>query len=198
MSLLNMAPLLAALRKSRVLRVGLATVVGILWLNLILDWRDRVAADQASYRTAVHKYQRLQAEANQKEWPARAEQAEHALTQAEDRLWQGESLGLAQANFQDWLNRELVRLKAIRPTVKLAVAEVDTKNGEMPGDIRPLRGEISFDTNPAIMTPLLADMVVNKQAIQVESLNIKPGTARTEMIVSGYALVRALPTKGKP
>jgi hypothetical protein len=198
MSILNTAPVLDALRKSRVLRVGLAAVIGILWLNMILDLRDKVAADEASYRNSVHKYQRTAAEANQKEWPARAEQAEKAVATQEQRLWRGDNLGLAQANFQDWLNAELVRLKANRPTVRLANTEADTGSNGLPDDIRPLRAEVSFDTNTPIVTPLLADMAVNKQAIEVESMTVKPIVARTEMVVTGYALIKAPAPKEKP
>jgi hypothetical protein len=146
----------------------------------------------------VHKYQRTVAEANQKEWPARAEQAERIVAAQEQRLWRGDNLGLAQAAFQDWLNAELVRLKANRPTVKLAIVESSAGGNALPDDIRPLRAEVSFDTNTPIMTPLLADMAVNKQGIEVESMTVKPSTARTEMIVTGFALVRALPAKEKP
>src|SRR5260370_32261027 len=90
----------AANQRARMLLVALGFTLAGSGL-LVLDSRDgEIRREAADKRAQLFRIEQVgQAEL----WQGRREEAQLARNQAEARLWEAETDGLAQANFQSWL-----------------------------------------------------------------------------------------------
>lgn len=179
----------AELRSSPRLRLGLAAILGILWLYAILLLRDAVDAKMVQHQTLVRQIARAKTEAAQTQWRERAEAAKMAQVELESRLWQNGTLGLAQAAFQDWLNQQLVRAAIGRPAVTLAA--MDEEGGKqaegIPDDLWKVKAKLEFDFAPQSFNSLMAQLGGNDKRVVVETLNIRTEPIpRVEAVVAAY------------
>jgi len=110
---------LAELRNNKRLRIGLALIVGIVWLYWLMGLHDQRVPLLDQYKRASAQVARLQIQQKETQWPDRAREAQFALDAAQARIWHSSSPGLAQAELQDWLNAQLQDLNAGRPIVKV-------------------------------------------------------------------------------
>ena len=90
----------AANRRARVLIVALGFTFAASGL-LVLDSRDSEIRREAADKRA--QLWRIEQVGQTELWQRRREEAQLARNQAETRLWEAETDGLAQANFQSWL-----------------------------------------------------------------------------------------------
>ena len=99
----SLSSLRAGLKANARLRVGLWLILVIVWVYLLLLLRDVTQATVGEFQATAKKSARVEAQAKQKEWIARAEPMRTMQIELEDRLWRASTVGLAQATFQDWL-----------------------------------------------------------------------------------------------
>lgn len=183
-------PLLAELRHNKRLRIGLALIIGIIWLYWLLDMRDQHDQLLDQYKQAGTQVARLQAQQKQTQWLDRAEQAQFALDAAQARIWHSASLGLAQAELQDWLNAQLQELKAVRPTVKVGDPDNSAKANESADkaddtqQLSHLRAQVSLNFAPETLHGLLIAMAAAKNQIVVDSMTVRAN--RVDLTLSAW------------
>jgi hypothetical protein len=180
---------LEELRASRRLRLGLAAILAILVGYGLLEWRDQLAADQASYRSLLNQVARLGQLEQPQLWAQRASEAGVALQQAQGRLWRQDTSGQAQAQVQDWLLGQLRQTDAKATTIRVTEAEsaldVAGLAQRLPPalqSLKPIRARVEFNSDPLVLLGLLAALNDAEHQVVVDSLVVKP--VKTELVVT--------------
>lgn len=182
---------LSELKSNARLRIGVALVFAVLWLFLILTMRDALDTSVREYRRASFKLGKLQSVMQQDDWTERLHAATTLQAAMESTLWRGDTLGLARASFQDWLN-EQVRLAAVsRPVISIGSgneeASGDQAHAAGINDLWKVKANVVFDFNPEALYKLLGQMAKNTHHVAIESLRItKEPNPRVEMVASAY------------
>ncbi|MDR3482683.1 MAG: hypothetical protein P4L91_18450 [Burkholderiaceae bacterium] len=180
------------LRSNYRLRVGLALILGIVWLSLLLDLHDQNRALQDRYRQVASQLARVDSQQKQTQWLTRAQEAKDALAGVEARLWQNPTVGLTQAQLRDSLLQQLLQAKAVQYRVKVSESsgdKSDSKSGRSgdPADLVRVRAEVELNTDPVVLNNLLTAIATGEHQVVVESLNVKlPRTTMT--VVSWHKL----------
>ncbi|MCY1214110.1 hypothetical protein D9M68_588700 [compost metagenome] len=103
----HLADLRQQCQESPLLRMALWGAASLAVLHLVLigwDWRAECAA---RYQGLAREWLKLQEISRQKDWPARALQAEDGLRQLRDRFWQYSDASRARAEVQAWLDEQV-------------------------------------------------------------------------------------------
>ncbi len=182
---------LAELRNNRRLRLGIALIIGVLWVYAILLLRDAQVVAAGEYHNASIKLARLQAATQQGEWEERLNQAKTLQTEIESRLWRGATIGLARAAFQDFLSQQLQQAGMTRPSVSMGSAdEGNRSDGVQSGitdDLWKVKAKLVFDFNPLSFNKFFVQLTNHPHHIVVESLHVtKEPAPRVEMMLAAY------------
>ena len=197
------ADVVAEWRSNRRLRLGLYVVAAIAWTHAILVMRDHVASAQTAWRATEQRIARARATANSADWTARAQEAKAVQADWESLLWREGSVGLAQAAFQENLNRSLAAAAIVPRSLRLATPE-GTMNAELP-DIVPMRARLQLEFRTAAVANWLAGLqrerFEKRPSMVVESFTVRNttglgGAPIADVEVVAYAL-RAAPASGK-
>lgn len=191
---------IAQLRSNPRLRIGLALIIGIVWLSLLLDLRDQNQALVDQYKQTASQLARYNSQQKQSQWLTRAQDAKDVLAAVETRVWQEPTLGLTQAEIRDWLLHELLQSKALAYTVKVSDAADDKggtkggKSGDALSDLVRVRATLEFNTDAAVLDKLLSAFANADHQIVVENLAVKQ--PRTSMTVASWYKLPAAPAGG--
>lgn len=182
---------LSELRGNVRLRIAVAVVFAVLWLYLILLMRDTLDSSAREYRSTSIKLGKLQSVMQQGDWTERLNAAKTMQAEMESTLWRGDTLGLARASFQDWLNQQTQRAAISRPVISMGAAseEATTEQAQAAGsgDLWKVTAKLVFDFNPQSLNKLLGQMMANTQHVTIESLHItKEPNARVELMATAY------------
>ena len=162
--------LLAELRQNIRLRFGLWLIIVILMSYTIIRLNDYNKRLNQEYQEAAIHLNRLQTVANQTYWEDRARQALSSRYHLEGRLWQASTKGLAQANFQKWLNTQLTRAK-IDENVQLKVDAA--KNVANVANVWQVTAKLDANFEAKKFNLLLETLTKNLQLTKIERLNIR-------------------------
>lgn len=180
---------LEELRSNQRLRIGVVAILVILLAYGLLEWRDRQAVAVADYTRLLNQVARLGANMQPAQWQQRASEARGALDQARSQLWRNQSIGLAQAQVQDWLNGLLRQAGAKALSVRVSEPEVNQEGqalvSRLPADLQSLqllRARIEFSSDPTVLLALLAAFNDSPQRVILEGLTIKQ--LKTEMVLN--------------
>lgn len=183
--------MLSQLRSNYRLRMGLALIIGIMWLSWLLDLRDQGDALFDQYKQSTSQLTRYSAQQKQTKWLTRAQDAKDVLTAAEARIWQNTSLGLTQAEMQDWLSKQLQQAKISKYSVN--VSDVDSglhrdkkndKSDNSPMGLVKVKAQLEFNTDPQALNSLLTSLSTAEHQIVVESMIVRQ--PRTAVTVSAW------------
>lgn len=164
--------LLAELKASVRLRLGLALIVAVLWLNGILSLRDQVAEEGKRQGQLAGKINRTRLYATQTEWPERLRQMQITLAELEGRLWRSDTQGLAQAAFHDWLAQSLRTAAVGRPEITLT-QEASAGMGEGEDTLWKIKAKLSFDFTPQSFHQWLTQVAGHDRQIIIEQLTVR-------------------------
>ena len=193
------------LRANPRLRLGLAVIAGTLGFYGLLAWQDHQQELAAQGQRLSAQVQRLSSRQAMDQWPQRAEDAQQVLQAVQRRLWRQSSVGLAQAEFQDWLREQLRRTNALNAVVKIAEADepaaragagagagADTTARAPRSDLTRVSAQVEFaNTDPQILLALLAGLAGPERTVVVQVLSVKP--QRVEMRLAAWFLLPAPP-----
>jgi hypothetical protein len=155
----------AANRRARALLVGLAFTVAGSGL-MILDSRDSDIRRQAADGRA--QLARIEQVGQTELWRQRREETQLSRTTAEARLWEAETDGLAQANFQSWLLDEAKQ-------AGIAVGEIRSSidsNSNNPLKLRRVTAQIRGRFEAAGFVKLLEAIASQERLVVIERLDI--------------------------
>lgn len=173
------------------LRIAVALIFALLWFYLLLLMRDSLDASTREYRNASIKLSKLQSVMQQGDWAERLSTAKTLQANMESALWRGDTLGLARASFQDWLNQQMQQAAVSRPVISLGTgSEEATSDQAQAGgvdDLWKVTAKVVFDFAPESFNKLLALLEGHTQHVAIESLHItKEPVARVEIMASAY------------
>ncbi len=173
------------------LRIAIVLIFAVLWLYLILVMRDALDRSAREHRSAAVNLGRLQSVIEQGDWTERLNAAKTLQAQMEGALWRGDTLGLAHASFQDWLNQQMQRAAVSRPVISMGTAteEAPGEQARAAGldDLWKVRAKLTFDFNPESLNKLLLQMISHTQHVAIENLHItKEPIPRVEIVATAY------------
>ncbi len=180
---------LSEIKSNARLRIAIALVFAVLWFYLILMMRDALDRSAREYRSASVKLGRLHSVMQQGDWTERMNAAKTMQAEMESALWRGDTLGLARASFQDWLNQQVQRAAALRPVISMGTANEEQTGVQAAGidDLWKVNAKLVFDFNPESLNKLLAQMIGHTHHVVIESLHItKEPIPRVEILASAY------------
>lgn len=180
------------------LRIGLAFIALLVAVYGLLEWHDHQQRLVENYKRLAAEVIRSSARESMARWPQRSREALAVLDQHERRLWQQPSYGLAQAELQDWLRRQLLAINAQGATIRMSDApstsSADSSGAEAPSSAAaaaatpaPTRvsAQIEFaSADPQILLALLAALGSEDRMVLVDSLTAK--SQRVELRVSAW------------
>lgn len=183
--------LLSELKYNARLRIALSLVVAVLCLYLILAMREASDRSAREYRSNAIKLGRLQFAMKQGDWPQRLSAAKTLRAELESTLWRGDTLGLARASFQDWLNLQTQRASLTRAVIAMGTADEQAPSQQRQvsdtDDIWKVRAKLTFDFTPDGINKLLELMAASTHRVVIERLHVtKEPVARVEMTVLAY------------
>ncbi len=182
---------LSELKSNARLRIAVALVFAVLWLYLILLMREALDSSAREYRSASVKLGKLQSVMKQGDWTERLNAAKTLQAEMESALGRGDTLGLARASFQDWLNQQMQRAAVARPVISMGTAneEATGEQARAAGidDLWKVSARLVFDFNPESLNRLLGQMAGRKHHVVIEGLRItKEPVPRVEIVASAY------------
>jgi hypothetical protein len=170
----------AANSRARVLVVALGFTLAASGL-VILDSRDSEIQREAADKRA--QLFRIQQVGQTELWQRRREETQSARNQAEARLWEAETDGLAQANFQSWLLDEAKQ-------AGIAVGEMRSSidaNHNNPLKLRRVSAQVSGRFEAAGFVKLLQAIASQERLVVIERLDIHVAPMpRFEMVLAAF------------
>ncbi|WP_447585082.1 hypothetical protein [Pseudoxanthomonas mexicana] len=184
----QLTPLVAQIRASPRLQIGLGVITAIvlLWLFLLLgDWRQaRIAVLQASNQ----RLEQTRNLARQKDWAERAEQARQLADTLQAEIPPAASPGLAQAEFQGWL-RQLADTQPaslrldVQPPVRL----------ETPADMVRVTATLNGSMAPSQVLQLISRIESRQSLATIPMMTLRSdGLNRSfSLTIQGYYRLQA-------
>jgi hypothetical protein len=150
---------------------------GLLWL----DARDRDVLQELAQKRAL--ITRTEQVGPTELWGQRRAETDALRRQAEARLWEAETDGLAQANFQSWIadqaNQAGLQIGDIRTTINTTTSNLLK--------LRQMSTQLSGRFEADAFFKLLQTIATHQQMVVVEQLEIQLGPApRFDLTLSGF------------
>lgn len=160
---------------------------GILYIFLIYfalslgDWRaEQQQSINQLQRTAI-KLDQLE---SQTEWPQRWEAEKATGTQLQQRLWKATTIGLAEADLQNYLRNLINNHNGDGLRLRLAPTETVVLGGE---SLFKVSADVSAVINATQIDNLMRAMAENPQSLLVERFGYSPQrTGQFNMLVTAY------------
>jgi hypothetical protein len=171
----NFAP-----RRSRILLVVLAFILGVGGLTVLDSHDSEILQAMATKQRQLSRIEKL---GQTDLWHQRREETDLARVRAEARLWEAETDGLAQANFQSWIleqaNRASIGVGDIHTAIDSALAS--------PLKLRHLTAQLAGRFEQDGFVKLLQAIAGHDRLVVVERLEIQvTPVPRFEMVVGTY------------
>ena len=169
-----------AVRRARVAVVALAFVLavgGLFWL----DARDReILQDLAQTRLLISRTEKI---GPTDLWSQRRAETDDLRRKTEGRFWEGDTDGIAQANFQSWIgdqaNQVGLRVTDIRSSINAAAGS--------PSKLRHISAQLSGRFDPDALFKLLQVVATQQRTVVVEQLEIQVSPVpRFDMTLGGF------------
>lgn len=172
------------LRKNTRLRMGVWFIVSLLISYTILLLHDEQKKWQQEYNTAATRLTQLQQMAQQTQWNERVTQAKTFVNQLEAQLWKADTSGLAQANFQKWLNGEIQKAKIESTNVQIEPALQMTTTKQL----WRVTARVQGDFYAKQLDSLLLAIALNPQLIIIENIEIRGKASKPKftLVVHAY------------
>jgi hypothetical protein len=151
------------------LHYGILAILGILLLGSWFGIEDGHRRAQSAADTASQYLVTLRRLAGQTEWQKRSDTVERLRAQIENRLWDAESDGLAQANFQDLIAKFAERNKLEATDIRVEiVAAVGTST-----KLRQMTASLSGRFDGEKLQNFLANLARDRHFLVVDHLRIE-------------------------
>ncbi len=170
-------------RKNPRIHLGLLAIlaIGLVWLAFSLE--DGGIRTQGQINSDAQQLAMMRHLAGQAEWKARRESVQRLRVQLESRLWESESDGLAQANFQDLISK--FAKEAGVPHTDVHVEIINSSPGTQ--NYRQMSATVSGSFSTPTLQKFLADIEEDGHMLVVDRLRVETASVpRFEMLLSTY------------
>lgn len=181
------------LASNPLLRLGLAAIAGIIWLNYLLDLLDKNKLMTDELKTTQSQLIRLNNQVERNVWAERNLQSLTTKKEQEKHMWPGENLSLTQSMIQDWLYQTLSIAKAQHALIKAG----DVENNEyptsrsdlhdsktMPNGVTTIPFRVEFDFSAGALMEVLTAITNSSRLLTIDALQVKQ--PRIEMKLLAY------------
>lgn len=131
----------------------------------------------------------------QEEWLSRQKTAQVLLLNLENQLWRENTIGLAQATFNEWLSQLTLQsnLSKVQLSVSAQEIEKEGENNQLKSNSAlvfwKVSSKLAFDFNPTSLYQFLKRIELNEKKVIIESLVIHGApTPRVELLLVAYYL----------
>lgn len=155
-------------RSNARLRWGMWLIVlmmGIYSILFVDDYRQQLRAD---YIAQGDKLRQLQSVNAQQVWTQRSQQSAQVLKGLEAQVATAGSQGLAQANFQAWLNRQFFNAQLVNPRLQVEPAQKLSDIG-----LWRVTAKIDGKYTPENMLRFLRTIAIHSKLVVVDKLHIR-------------------------
>jgi hypothetical protein len=172
---------------SRGLRIGVWTIVAIVWVQALLLAGEQARAWQGRELVLRDDLARLQTATREQRWSQRADDARQQVTALRSLLWTESDRGLAEAATQDWVRSTASKAGLTLRDVALVRAPAAAAEAVSPSASAPaaqaIRMRVVADLNRLAVTGFLAELARNERAVLVDRLALRPAAqpAQAEM-----------------
>ncbi len=159
------------------LRLAIWAVISLVLINLMLSLGERRVLISGQIQSASDQYHRIEAVLREADWEVREREARAHLTMVEQTYWSSESIGLARAEFQSWVERQSqvatfdIASFSLQPAVELE---------EMPGWYR-LAATVEGPRDPAALARFLGQLEGGQRQIDVNGVMISDRSVRSRV-----------------
>jgi hypothetical protein len=181
-------------RKNPRTHLGILAILAILLLGLWFRIDDSHREAQGRIEADAQQLSGLRRLAGQTEWQARRDRVQRLRVQLESRLWEAESDGLAQANFQNLITRLGKEANLPRADVKVELIGATTASQ----GYRQMSATVTGPFNAPSLQKFLAKLDADGHMLVVDRLRIETASVpRFEMLLSTYlSPIAAKPAAG--
>lgn len=172
------------------LRMGLLSIVGILWVYGLLLMADQADAWRVSSKGLREELSRVLPLSKERGWPERADDARQQLTAIRGMLWAESDLGLVEAKFQDWLRNTALKtgLSVRELSVTRSTPATTLASGDVPQGVK---ARLLADFNRLSLLGFLVEVGRSERVIVIERfalrLSSQPSLAEIDLRILGAA-----------
>lgn len=159
------------------LRLGLLSIVGILWVYVLLLAGDWTLATRATSNQIRDSLARVLPLAKERSWPERADEARQQLMALRGMQWAETDMGLVEARLQDWIRSTAAKsgltvrsLSVARPGGGSSEAPALPASGVSSGGAQPVSARLVVDHNRLPLLAFLSELGRNEQVLVVDRL----------------------------
>lgn len=170
-------------RKNPRIHIGFLAILAILLLGLVFEVEDGDGHVQTQIDADAQQLATMRRLAGQVEWKSRREAVQRARVQLESRLWEAESDGLAQANFQDLIGKfgRDANIQHLDAHVEIINASPGTQN------YREMSATVTGSFAAPSLQKFLASLEQDGHILVVDRLKVETAPVpRFEMLLSTY------------
>jgi len=162
----------------------------LVWFSALYGLWSATTHARAQLDTAKTSLARLQAEVTGDAWPKRVEDSHALKIQLNNRLWQAQTAGLAEASFDTWLRNHFGKNGAQPQQIQITRSPAVDRDGlanPALSDVQRMTAKVLAPFDPAAIGRVLADIVEADKIIVVDRMILRAGTNnRLEMDVSTF------------
>ena len=170
-------------RKNPRIHIGFVAILAIVLLGLVFEVEDGDSHIQTQIDADAQQLATMRRLAGQAEWKSRRETVQRVRVQLESRLWEAESDGLAQANFQDLIGKfgKDANIQHLDTHVEIINASPGTQN------YRQMSATVSGSFAAPSLQKFLASLDQDGHILVVDRLKVETAPVpRFEMLLSTY------------
>jgi hypothetical protein len=170
-------------QKNPRIHIGFLAILAILLLGLVFEVEDGDGHVQTQIDADAQQLATMRRLAGQVEWKSRREAVQRTRVQLESRLWEAESDGLAQANFQDLIGKfaKEANLQHVDAHVEIINASPGTQN------YREMSATVTGSFAAPSLQKFLASLEQDGHILVVDRLKVETAPVpRFEMLLSTY------------
>lgn len=161
----------------------------ILYFGLVLYLLGQSSDAENRYQQSQSRLAQIKIQSEETRWPQRAASAQELVAQLGQRLWTGETPGLAEAGFERWIRSTFDQYGVDVRQVQLTrgpAAESGLDFGQQDTNpIQRIRAKVISPLNEAALINFLNDAANHDSWLIVEQLIVRPGrNARLEMDIA--------------
>jgi Type II secretion system (T2SS), protein M subtype b len=182
---------------SQGLRLGVLTIVALLWVQALLMAGDVIKSWHEREVSLRDDLSRVQALARERAWPQRAEDARGLVNALRSMVWPESDRGVAEASIQDW-----IRATAAKANLRLReVALIRVAPGAAPAasatvaSTQSVRIRVITELDRLPLAGFLAELARHERAVMVDRLVVRTAT-QPPMAEMELRMVTAAVTSG--
>jgi hypothetical protein len=181
-------------QKNPRIHLGFLGILAILLLGLVFQIEDGDGHVQVQIDADAQQLATMRRLAGQAEWQARRETVQRLRVQLESRLWEAESDGLAQANFQDLIGKFArdANIQHVDTHVEIVNASPGSQN------YRQMSATVTGSFSAPAFQKFLASLDTDGHILAVDRLKVETTPVpRFEMLLSTFLRPNGQPDASK-